>query len=208
MRNNKLLLCISLVLLFSSSVLLYAEDALSLYSAAKYEEAVNFCLSVLKKPNPSVDNYVYLTQSLLKLERYPEALSYAEAARARTKMDPRVTEMLAEALYFSGRNADALKHFQEYILQAPDGNKIALAFYYSGELYIRSGRFAHADIALTAACTYDPNNAQFWLRLGYARESANDLNYALLAYKRSEEINPSLTDAKLGYERVSQKIAN
>jgi cytochrome c-type biogenesis protein CcmH/NrfG len=47
---------------------------------------------------------------------------------------------------------------------------VGIAYYYMGEIYLRLGRFGHADIAFSTALQYSSGNAKWWARLGYARE--------------------------------------
>jgi Flp pilus assembly protein TadD len=77
-----------------------------------------------------------------------------------------------------------------------------------GEIYIRLGLYQHADIALTSAANFLPTDALLWTRLGYARESAADYEYARDAYAAAMKLNPALSDARLGLERVERKIGH
>jgi Flp pilus assembly protein TadD len=71
-----------------------------------------------------------------------------------------------------------------------------------GEIYIQQGKFANADIALSTALYHSPNIADWWSRLGYAREKAGDSRFALEAYNKALALNPSLVDAQRGKARV------
>ena len=64
-----------------------------------------------------------------------------------------------------------------------------------GEIFIRLGEYNHADMAFTTAVYHSPNTARWWARLGYAREMARDYQFALEAYDKSLQLNPSLTEA-------------
>jgi len=99
-----------------------------------------------------------------------------------------------------------MRWLQAYITSLPEGSRVASSYYYMGEIYIRTSRWGHADIALRTALQYAPTNARWWARLGYARELGGDLRYALEAYDEALGINPGLTDAQLGRERVAKRI--
>jgi cytochrome c-type biogenesis protein CcmH/NrfG len=99
-----------------------------------------------------------------------------------------------------------LQYFQEYITLAPEGQRIELVYYFMGEIFIRQGRFRHADIALTTAVHRIPGNAAWWVRLGFARENAGDLSSALEAYERALSLNSMLTDAQRGIDRIRRTI--
>jgi predicted Zn-dependent protease len=81
-----------------------------------------------------------------------------------------------------------------------------MVYYYVGEIYIRLGRFRHADIALSTAVHYTPGNAAWWSRLAYARESAGDYQEAVTAYERALSLNAQIADARRGLERSRQAL--
>ena len=83
-----------------------------------------------------------------------------------------------------------------------------MVYYHVGEIYIRTGRFRHADIALSTAVHWNPNNANWWTRLAFARENAGELTEAAVAYERALALNAQLPDARRGLDRVRQTLAN
>jgi len=189
-------------LLFSGTQLFSASKAMELYKASRYQEAVDQALQEIAQDGKNVDNYVGLLWSLLELKRYDSAAVYAARARLVNRYDPRIVQAYAQAMYHIGRNEDALRLFQEYVRLAPEGANIDLAYYYMGELYLRFGQFRHADIALTMAIRYQPENSMWWIRLGYAREQGRDSNAAINAYSRGLELSPQSQTAKAGLERL------
>ncbi|MDR2785665.1 MAG: tetratricopeptide repeat protein [Treponema sp.] len=163
----------------------------------------------LRENRNNMEAHVVICWSLIQLGRYEEARTYAVEGRSISRYDPRIIEILGEINYFQGRNNEALQFFQEYINLAPDRGRIETVYYYIGEIYIRLGRFRHADIALSTAVHYTPGNAAWWLRLAYARESAGglgDLQEAATAYERALSLNPQLSDAQRGLNRVRQAL--
>jgi cytochrome c-type biogenesis protein CcmH/NrfG len=98
-----------------------------------------------------------------------------------------------------------LRNLQEYIGSFPESRRAGRAHYYTGEVYLRLGRFMHADIALTAAVRYVPENAAWWARLGWAREQGGRMAQALDAYTTALGIDPQLSDALMGRRRVQEK---
>jgi len=77
-----------------------------------------------------------------------------------------------------------------------------------GELYIRLAQFRHADIALSTAVRYLPDNALWWTRLGYARENAGEIDGAITAYERALTLDGQSTDAKRGLDRTRESRGN
>jgi predicted Zn-dependent protease len=181
-------------------------DALAEYRAGNYERAVQICREEIAASSANLESHVVLCWSLLRLNRYEEALRFARAGRALSRYDARITEILGEIYYYQGQNNEALQYFQEYVSLAPEGQRIEMVYYFIGEIYIRLGRFRHADIALSTAVHWMPGNAAWWARLAYAKENSGDLADAVTAYERSLSLNSQLTDARRGLERVRQAL--
>jgi len=206
----KLLFCF----LFFHSLALHAQswvperlpDALAEYRAGNFERAIQICRDELYENPNNLESHVVICWSLIRLNRYEEAMRYARAGRAIYRFDSRITEILGELYYFQGFNNEALQYFQEYISIAPEGQRIEMVYYYMGEIFIRQGRFRHADIALTTAVHWVPGNAAWWVRLAYARENSGDLNSALEAYERALSLNSQLTDAQRGMDRIRRSM--
>ena len=182
-------------------------DALAEYRNSNFERAVQICRDELVENPNNMESHVVICWSLIRLSRYEEALRYARAGRAINRFDVRITEILGQAHYYLGMNNEALQYFQEYASSSPEGQRIDLAYYFMGEIYIRQGKFRHADIALTTAVHFVPNNAAWWVRLGFTRENASDLTGAIRAYERALALNSQLADAQRGIDRIRQTMA-
>ena len=183
------------------------QDALLEYRNGNYERSVEICKNEIAVSPNNIESHVVICWSLIRLGNYAEAMDYARLGRSISRYDVRITESLGEICYYQGRNNEALQYFQEYINLAPEGARIESVYYYLGEIYIRLGRFRHADIALTTAVHRVPGNAAWWTRLAYARESAGDLHEAAAAYERALFLNSQLNDARRGLERVRQALS-
>ena len=191
-------------------VTLYAQtrpDALQAYREGDYERSVQICRSEIAENRNNIESHVVICWSLMMLGRYEEAMTYAIAGRNLSRYDIRTIRNLGEVSYYLGRNNEALQHFQEYISLAPAGTRVETIYYFMGEIYIRMGRFRHADIALSTAVHRVPGNATWWTRLAYARENAGDFLEAVTAYERALALNPQLGDARRGLDRVRQTLA-
>jgi tetratricopeptide (TPR) repeat protein len=180
-------------------------DALRLFVDGKYDDARRACLAELASAPDDVESYVVLSWSLIALKRYADAENYALKGYA-LRRDPRLTETLGETAYFLGRNDAALRNFQNYVSAVSEGGRVGIAYYYMGEIYLRLGRFGHADIAFSTALQYSSGNAKWWARLGYAREKYGDPVHALEAYNKALSLDPRLQDASDGLGRASAKL--
>ena len=198
-------------LLFSPLFPLFAQnhpDALFEYRNGNFERSIEICKNELAENSKNIESHVVICWSLISLGRYAEAMNYAKAGRSISRYDVRIAEILGEICYYQGQNNEALQYFQEYINLAPEGARIDTVYYFLGEIYIRLGRFRHADIALTTAVHWVPANAVWWIRLAYARENAGDLREAVVAYEKALSLNSQLNDARRGLDRVKQALAN
>jgi tetratricopeptide (TPR) repeat protein len=182
-------------------------DALQQYRDGNYERSVAICKNEIAENPANIESHVVICWSLVRLGRYAEALPYARAGRNINRYDVRIAEVLGEICFYMGQNSEALQYFQEYINLAPEGARIETVYYLLGEIYIRLGRFRHADIALTTAVYRVPGNAAWWTRLAYARENAGDLREAVNAYERALSLDSRLSDATRGLERVRQAMS-
>jgi tetratricopeptide (TPR) repeat protein len=196
-----------LTLLILVSLPVFAQrnaEALGEYRNGRYQAAVDICRGEITANSTGLDAYVILCWSLVALKRYEEARTWALAGRNISRYDPRIVEILGEIYYHQGRNDDSLRSFQEYVSLAPQGERLDAAYYYMGELYIREGRFQHADIALSTAVYFRPRDTGWWTRLGYARENAGNLTGAIAAYERALTLDARFPDAWQGLERMRQ----
>jgi predicted Zn-dependent protease len=124
-----------------------------------------------------------------------------------SRYDPRVIEIMGEVNYYQGRNVEALQNFQEYISLASEGQRIDSVYYFTGEIYIRLGHYRLADIAFSTALHWHPSNADWWLRLAYAKESHGDFSNAFAAYEKALSLNSRLSEARRGLERTKNALA-
>jgi Flp pilus assembly protein TadD len=198
------------VLLLTFTVLSQAQekaDALVLYRQGQFAQAVEVCIQELQVLKPEqtrlrMDSYSVMGWSYLRLNQFENALKSARTARNEVRYDVRLIEIEAEALYFLGRNTEALPLFEEYVSLSPTGERISLVYYFMGEIFLRLAEYRHADIAFSTAIHHSPQTAAWWARLGYAREQIGDKTGAEAAYSTALKLQPALEEARVGLERV------
>lgn len=183
------------------------KDALVLYHNGDYRESIRVCeAELLENPN-RIESYVVMCWSLVKNKQYAEAEQRAMEGLVISPYDLRLIEILGEAKFYLGKNNGAMEQFQRYVASAPEnGSRVGTAYYFMGEIFIKQARFQHADIALSSAVKKEPTVDSWWVRLGYARESAGNYLEAVNAYDEALRLNPSSIDASRGRERVSAKL--
>ena len=190
---------------FAQSVL--KQDALVLYNNGRYPEAVAVCEQEIAENPKRVESYVVMCWALIRNKQYSEAEQRSLAGLAVSPYDLRLTEVLGEARYYLGKNNGAMEQFQKYVASAPEsGSRVGTAYYYMGEIYIRQARYQHADIALSAAVRKEPLIENWWIRLGYAREMAQNYREAANAYDEALRLNSSSIEAERGRNRVQAKL--
>ena len=207
---KKTALSIFVIMLIQASAIFaqtQQKDALVLYHNGKYKESVQVCEEELKENPNRVDSYVVMCWSLVKNKQYAEAEQRATEGLGVSAYDLRLIEVLGEARYYLGKNNGAMEQFQKYVASANDSSsRLGTAYYFMGEIYIRQGRYQHADISLSSAVKKEPLIDNWWIRLGYAREMAGNYLEALEAYDEALRLNSSSVDASRGRERVKDKI--
>ena len=183
------------------------KDALQLYRERQYDAAITICEQEIKADPSNMDAYSVLIWSLLRQKRYLQAKERGLQARKENAYDIRIIEALGEAEYYLGKNDSALSYFERYVSSAreSDGDYV-LSYYYMGEIYIKQSKFQHADIALTTAVKNRPDRADYWTRLGYAREMCKEYASAIEAYDKALALNANQSDAKSGKERCQKHL--
>lgn len=200
---------LSVVLLVLTAALGWAQqkDALEAYKAGKFGDAVAITQEEIKSNPNNMDSYVVLAWSLQKLERHQDALSYALQGLKLNAYDFRIIEIVGESSFYLGKNLEALKAFEQYVVLAPSGDRIEKVYYFMGEIYLQLGQYNRADIALTTAVYHAPQTAVWWARLGYARMLAKDYPSAKKAYDEALRQNPGLSEAARGKQQVESLMA-
>ena len=180
-------------------------DALALFMQKKYAESEKVCLAEIEETPKNMDSYIVLGWTLLAQKKYKDAAKYAEMGMKVSRYDQRNLFTAAEAFYFIGDNKNALKYCEEYArIAKTDKKRVKYIYYYMGEIYIRKSEYSNAEMAFTIALHYDSNVADWWARLGYAREMAKNYEYALEAYDNALKLEPNHIEAKRGKTKVEQ----
>lgn len=206
--KNRILFVLLLLLSFSAySQNAVRQDALVLYHNGNYRESIRICEEELKENPNRVESYVVMCWALVKNKQYAEAEQRAAQGLEISPYDLRLIEIFGEAKYYLGKNSGAMEQFQKYVANASEsGSRVGSAYYFMGEIYIRQARYQHADIALSAAVKKEPLIESWWIRLGYAREMAENNYEALQAYDEALKLNSTSIDASRGRERISARL--
>ena len=196
-----------------------ADQALSLYTRgrqlqiqgkeAEAQKAFTSSLEAVQlilKAEPARRDIVYLLcWNLFRLGRHKDVVAAAEKALA-SGPDYRISETLAESLYFLGRTEEALAQFSLYVHEAPQGDeRYSSAYYYIGECYMRLKKYEHADIAFSTATALEKGMYYWWYRLGSVQEILTQYKRAYASFGKALELNPGFKFAQEGRTRVKAK---
>jgi tetratricopeptide (TPR) repeat protein len=170
-----------------------------------YMEAVRICSDEISRKIATRDSYTILTWALQRQQKYPEVVSWGGQGLSLFPDEYRVMETLGEAYFYLNDFDNSLKFMQRYANAQPEGERIAVAYFFIGEIFRLQRKFRHADIAYTTAVRLEPSLALWWYRLGAVREAAGDNAQAVEAYERALRINPSYRQASDGLARVKNQ---
>ena len=161
-----------------------------------YNEAIRQCLDEVTGNIASRATYTVLTWTLQRQRRYSEVISWGERGLKLFPDEYRIVETMGEAFFYLDDYASSLSYMQRYTNALPLGDRVSVAYFFSGEIYRIKQKYLHADIAYTTALRLEPNLALWWYRLGSVREEIGDKAQAVEAYQQVLRINPNHNEAK------------
>ena len=119
MTSKKSLLTALVSLLICVSAYSQRADALVLYRAGNYPEAIKICEQEISENPQNIDSYCVLCWSLVRNRQYAEAEQRSTEARKVNSSDVRLIEIQAEAKFYLGKNTAAMELFQLYLANVP-----------------------------------------------------------------------------------------
>jgi tetratricopeptide (TPR) repeat protein len=134
MSFRRFALALLLVALVGGSVFSQDKpDALELYRANRFADAIKVCQQELAVSPGNIDSYVVMGWSYLRLQQYQDAFDISVKATGISPNDPRVVQIAGEADVFLGKVNDALKNLEAYVALRPNGDRIARVYWLMGE---------------------------------------------------------------------------
>jgi tetratricopeptide (TPR) repeat protein len=167
-----------------------------------YNEAVRQCLDEVSGNAASRTTYTVLTWTLQRQRKYSEVVTWGERGLRLFPDEYRIMETMGEAFFYLDDYTRSLSYMQRYTNALPQGDRVSVAYFFSGEIYRITQRYRHADIAYTTALRFEPNLALWWYRLGSVREEIGDKTSAIDAYQQALRINPNYNEARNGLARL------
>ena len=167
-----------------------------------YNEAVRQCLEEVSGSTASRTTYTVLTWTLQRQKKYNEVITWGERGLRVFSDEYRLVEIMGEAFFYLADYPRSLSYMQRYTNALPQGDRVSVAYFFSGEIYRLTQKYRHADIAYTTALRFEPNLALWWYRLGSVREEIGEKSSAIDAYQQALRINPNYNEAKNGIARL------
>jgi len=167
-----------------------------------YNEAVRQCLDEVSGNTASRNTYTVLTWTLQRQRRYSEVITWGERGLKVFPDELRLVEIMGEAFFYLDDYTRSLTYMQRYANALPQGDRVSVAYFFTGEIYRLMQKYHHADIAYTTALRFEPNLALWWYRLGSVREEIGDRTPAIDAYQQALRINPNYNEARNGLARL------
>lgn len=173
---------------------------------ARYREAVTVCDRELAADATRMDSYTVKCWSLFRLGSYRDVVSVGTAG-LKVKYDARIVEVMGEAYYYLGDDANTIKYLQKYIETSGEwADRVSTAYFFMAESYMRQKKFDHADIAYSMATHRDPGIARWWMRYASAVEALGEYARASELYSKALKLSPALEEAKQGLARVNARL--
>lgn len=174
-------------------------------SQLDFQRSLAMTERLLTADQANTDLQTLKTWNLFRLHRYLDTVVYAQNV-LNAHQDYRIIETMAEALYFLGKNEEALSAFSRYFTLSPeDDDRRSSAYYYVGEIYFRIKKFEHADIAFSTAVALEKNMYYWWYRLGIVEEILGNYRRAYQSFNASLVLNSSFQPAIEAKARVKAK---
>lgn len=198
---------LSIALLFVAAGSLFAQeddgpDALQAFRDGRYQDALAITAAELEANPANIESFVVRGWTLNALGRHQDAVDLGLRALQTNQFESRVLFNVAQAHFELDNRLQSLEYLERYVQVAPTGTFIDDVYYLMGEIFIELGEYHRADIALSTSVFHNSRSASRWSRLGFAREQLAEWEFALQAYDRSLQLNPSYAEAIRGRQRV------
>lgn len=150
--------------LVAVSVETLLREAIELFTAGRYDEAISKLLEVVRRDPTSWTAYLYLARSYIAKSSWPDALTSARNALQLAPSRAEVVPVLADALFGAGADAlsrrqftEAIRHLGEYVTLRPTDVQGYLQL---GKAYLQSGNVASALDSFRQVLQLNPSNAE------------------------------------------------
>ncbi|MHC6202205.1 tetratricopeptide repeat protein [Breznakiellaceae bacterium SP9] len=167
-----------------------------------YNEAIRICNTEIAANTANRDTYVAYAYANQRLKRYSEVITWGNRGLLLYPSEYRIMEIMGEAYLYMDNYDACLRSMQRYVNGSPEGDRVATAYFFIGEVYRLTNKYRKADIAYTTAVTIDRSSMLWWYRLGQVRESAEEYVQAIEAFEQTLRLSPNYRDAGTRLVRI------
>jgi tetratricopeptide (TPR) repeat protein len=167
-----------------------------------YNEAVRICLDEVSRNTATRDTYTVITWTLQRQRKYTDVITWGERGLRAYPDEFPIVEIMGEAFFYLDNYDRSLAYMQRYVNALPEGERVSVAYFFTGEIYRLTQKYHYADIAYTTAVRFEPNIALWWYRLASVREETGDSRPAIEAYQQALRLNPNYREARNGLARL------
>jgi len=186
------------------------DQAIALYNAGQYEEAIVGFQKVLKvdKEQPSV--WGNLAAAYAKLEQYDKAIETYNTALAMDPENSAFYQNMGSIYAAQGQDEKARELYEKAASLAKDlsPRDAAINYYNMGVTYINSGKNEEAMEALKKAIEIDPTHGESHYQLGVVLLGMGDMEGAINIWKKYLELSPSGPNAATAKELINSLSGN
>ena len=174
-------------------------------SQLAFQRSLAMTERLLSTDQANADLQTLKAWDLFRLRRYIDTVVFAQNV-LNARQDYRILETMAEALFFLGKNDEALSAFSRYFTLSPESDdRRSSAYYYVGEIYFRIKKYEHADIAFSAELALEKNMYYWYYRLGLVEEILGHYRRAYDAFNSSLALKSNFQPAIEAKARVKAK---
>ncbi|MDD5439012.1 MAG: tetratricopeptide repeat protein [Candidatus Omnitrophica bacterium] len=168
---------------------LYGRLAAVLFDSNKAPESCDVYREALKRFPQSTDFYIAFSAVYIREQKYDDALSVLDKAKASGLKDPRLYSLRGYACMMQGKIDEAIAIYREGLTNYAENG---LLHFYLGMAYDTAHDRAKATSELRAAVKYDQTVAEAYNYLGYIlAEEGKDLDEAEGLIKKALEMDPA-----------------
>jgi tetratricopeptide (TPR) repeat protein len=166
-------------------------------ATALYNKAISICEKEIVAEPKRMDAWAVKCWSLFRLGKHQEVID-AGVEALKNGADSRIVEQMGESYFYLGNSDKALASFQRYLNSGQYIDRLATAYFFMGETYLRMRRWAHADIAYSTAVNREPSLPRWWFRLGQTCEQLGEWQRAVDAYNKALSLKSDMKEASEG----------
>lgn len=174
------------------------------YNEARFYDSIKALLEEKRLFPDRINIYVILGWDYLNLKDYASMEKVSLEGLKLSPDDVRIIKNLIEAYFFQNKFSEAIPCLEKYIALRYNFKDpyISTVYYYLGVCYFKSGYYRKADISLSTALYYMPNDINAIIQLAEANEKLNQIEKAKNLLNNALKIQPNNTQAQDGLKRL------